>query len=198
MTKKYRCFYNWDDKEVWAVYDNDNKSIKLLLLHDIVLKSHQLTGEAPVMIAKVHSTVEEYRQETRKLLEEILQKEKGILISQKKVDFPVYGEPKQLEFSDNDSLSSDNNQYKIFFDMSGNWFRFAARHPNNKIQSLNEGHLYGINNALEELLVAKGVDIKHLARYTPDGEEPKYHKPTINDFLKDYDIENIPILGSLN
>lgn len=183
MDKKYRCFYDWDDKEVWAVYDCN--SVKLLLSHDVV-DEHQLIGDT--LLAKIHLTVEEYRQENRRLLEKILQEECGIKISQERWPFPVYGEPKPLEFLDDNPRSFDNKQYKIFFDRAGNWFVFATRDQNDGIRNLSEGHLDRINQAIEELLVAKGVDIKHLARYTPDEQEPRYHKPTVDDFLRDYDV----------
>lgn len=187
MGKMYRRFYEVDDKAVWASYDGEK--IEVLLAHDIVLSRDQLTGNAPEMLAKIHPTVQGYREESRKLLESILEEECGIVLSYKNWNFPVYDEPQEdFLFTDEDATAPDGWQYKFFCDRGGNWLELVRKGPGGDLESLGTGHLDYLNILLENLLVSKGVDFKSFSRYSPKGEETRYHKPTVEDFLSDFDI----------
>lgn len=188
MTKMYRRFYDLDDREVWASYDGEK--IEVLLAHDLMLSAGQLTGTAPEMFARIHPIMQGYKEESRKLLESILEVECGIAVSYKSWNFPVYddGPQEEFTFSDGDATAPDGCQYKLFYDRGGNWLELVRKGPGGDLESLGTGHLDYLNILLENLLVSKGVDFKSLARYSEDSDIMAYYGPTVEDFLSDFDV----------
>ena len=152
-------------------------------MHDIDISDEQMQSNNP--IAAIGPTVGDYRQRIRDLLEKILQAERGITIAQQSMRFD-HDDHVPLPFAERDPRSSDGRRYKLFYDPAGNWYVLAVRNRNGSIKRIDRGHLDEIPHTLEQRCVAKGIDFKQLARYAPDGVKQDFHRPTVKDFLKDY------------
>lgn len=190
MKKMYRKFYDVDDKQVWASYDQDSKDIEVLLEHDWEFSPAETVALVLTRAVAEETFLSPYKQRMKQILEYILHEACGISVSSQNWHFPVYNDEPQKEFtfSDEDAVSSDGCQYTFFCDRGGNWVEFVARNPDGELESLGEGHLDYIPMLLEELLVDKGVDYKSFARYSEDSNNTEYHVPIERDFLEDFDV----------
>ncbi len=185
MTKQIRKFYDFDDKEVWSSYDGEN--ISVLLRNDIIINSEKLANqELEGKLDLLGTRVENYNNRKSKLLTELL-KEENLHVTVQKVNFPYKSEPKleDLTFNTEDTVSKDNNQYKIFH--MYDYGVLAAKNITGDIEVIHWDHGQTVSSLLEHLAELK-LGLRSFARYSPDDQSARFHKPEVQDFILDFDV----------
>ena len=163
--KKYRVFYDFDDKEVWASYDGCN--IEILSKHcsnketkNIELASKILKEDCDIIVATQHSDF------TYKSV-------------QPEIEFINY-----LNFNDDDPIAKNGKRYKIFHQRD--YAILASKSPNRYISVIYFDWGVTVGDLMLKLL-EQMVDFKQLARYDRFSEDGSL-KIKFADFDEDFNI----------